>query len=216
MQTVLSILYLHGFASSPQSRKARFFADRLSSLHSPVQVLDLAQGQFESLTVRRQLDLIEHWASEAAEPVTLIGSSLGGYLAALYAARHENINRLLLLAPAFGFHALWTSALGPQRVAEWKRLGSMNVFHFGEGREMPLGFHFLEDAAGFEPFPRVARPTLIFHGERDDVVPVAQSIRYQQVNPQARLVRFAQAGHELTEVLEEIWSGAKDFLLATA
>lgn len=216
MQTVLSILYLHGFASSPQSRKARFFAGRLSSLYIPVQVLDLAQGQFESLTVRRQLDLIEQQVSAAPEPVTLIGSSLGGYLAALYAARHRNINRLLLLAPAFGFRDLWMSALGTQRVAEWKRLGSMNVFHFGEGREMPLRFHFLEDAAGFEAFPKVAQPTLIFHGERDDVVPVAQSIRYQRVNPQARLVRFAQAGHELTEVLEEIWSGAKDFLLPGA
>ena len=46
------------------------------------------------------------------EPLVLMGSSLGGYLAALYAERHPKaVDRLVLIAPAFGFLQRWEGAL---------------------------------------------------------------------------------------------------------
>jgi uncharacterized protein len=208
----LNIIYLHGFASSPRSRKAQFFAERFRALEIPVRILDLAEGCFERLTVSRQLDFIEEQA--AGEPVTLIGSSLGGYLAALYASRHANAEKLVLLAPAFGFHELWTASMGPEQLAQWRENGSLPVFHYGEGREIPLGYQFVSDAARFEGFPQVAQPVLIFHGDKDPVVPVAQSIEFVERNPQVKLVRFPQSGHELTDVLPQMWSATESFLLA--
>jgi uncharacterized protein len=208
----LSILYLHGFASSPQSRKALFFAEQLRSLDMAVQILDLDEGQFKSLTISRQLDFIQQHAG--IEPVTLIGSSLGGYLAALYAARHPATQRVMLLAPAFGFYQLWTDTLGKERLSAWKTSGFLPVYHYGQNQEVPLHYSFLEDAARFEPFPNVTQPTLIFHGELDDVVPIRQSERFCQLHPQAKLIRFPQSGHELTDVLESMWSQASGFLTA--
>jgi uncharacterized protein len=209
--TSLNILYLHGFASSPQSRKALFFKEKLGSQGIRVDVPDLAEGDFEHLSICRQIKFIEQLVGN--EAVTLIGSSLGGYLAALYAARRPEIERVILLAPAFGFHRLWVAALGPERLASWRREGTMNVFHYGEGREMPLAYKFIEEAESLDPFPRIMQPVLIFHGDRDPVVPVEQSLEFLQTNPHAKLVRFGESGHELTDVLENIWRDAEDFLL---
>jgi hypothetical protein len=205
----LRVLYLHGFASSPASRKARFFAGKLRELGIPVEVPDLAQGRFEHLTISGQLNLIEKLARN--EPVLLIGSSLGGYLAALHAARHSEVDRLILLAPAFGFHQLWLDELGPARFEEWKARGSTPVFHYGEQREVPLGFQFLEDARQFEPFPPFQQPALIFHGNLDTSVPVEQSLAFARAHRNARLVRL-ESGHELTDVLDSIWRECEGFV----
>ncbi len=204
------ILYLHGFASSPNSRKALFFKQKLGELGIGIEIPDLTEDNFERLTVGGQLKLIEDRL--ANQPAVLIGSSLGGYLAALYAARHPEVTRVLLLAPAFGFYQLWTAALGPERLARWKNTGNMLVFHYGQGRDVPLSFQFLEDAARFEPFPDMYQQTLICHGDQDSVVPVEQSLAFHRNHPQSRLIRFA-SGHELTDVLEDIWEASRDFLL---
>ena len=142
-----------------------------------------------------------------------MGSSLGGYLAALYAARHPEISRAILLAPAFGLYDLWVASMGPQRLEEWRRNGSIPAYHYAAGRELPLAYHFLEDAGEFEPFPDLRQPVLIFHGLEDAVVPVQQSLRFVQNHPAARLVQLS-SGHELTDVLDSIWQQAKPFLLA--
>src|ERR1035437_5050357 len=102
MNTLLS---LHGFASSTASRTARFFAERLRAAGAPSDIPDLAPTEFEHLTISGQLRVIE--TAAAGEPVALMGSSMGGYLAAIYAARHPEVSHVVLLAPAFGFARRW-------------------------------------------------------------------------------------------------------------
>lgn len=205
----LRVLYLHGFASSPGSRKAQFFAGKLRALGFNVAAPDLAQGRFEQLTISGQLELVETVARN--EPVILIGSSLGGYLAALYAARHAEVDRLILLAPAFGFHQLWAAELGPERLAEWRTRGAIPVFHYAEQREVPLGFQLMEDAGRFEPFPDFHQPALIFHGNHDSSVPVHQSLAFVRDHKNAHLVRL-ESGHDLIDVLEPVWKECETFV----
>lgn len=207
----LRVLYLHGFASSPSSRKAQFFAERLRGLGLSLEVPDLAEGQFTRLTITRQLHLLERLLDR--QPALLIGSSLGGYVAALYASRHAEIAGLILLAPAFDFCRLWIEMLGPQRVAEWRANRTMLVFHHGYGREVPLNSEFLEDGCGYDPYPSFSQPALIFHGNRDPTVPVEHSVRFQAAHPATALVRL-DSGHEFTDVLDLIWLEAQSFLLA--
>jgi uncharacterized protein len=206
----LRFVYLHGFASSPESRKAHFFVAQLQRLGFTVNVPDLAEGDFERLTISAQLRVIERVSG--LKPTILIGSSLGGYLAALYAARHPEVDRLVLLAPAFDFHRLWMAQLGPEQLATWRETGAIRVFHYAAGRELPLGYEFLEDASHFEPFPDFCQPALIFHGNHDPVVPVIYSSKFVEAHANARLVRL-ESGHELTDVLDAIWRRSQRFLV---
>lgn len=202
------ILYLHGFASGPSSSKARYFRERLESAGIPVEIPDLADGDFEHLTLTGQLGVIERCA--AGGPVSLAGSSMGGYLAALYAARHPEVARVVLLAPAFDFARRWAEFLGPDQVGEWQRTGAMDIFHYGENRNRKLSYRLLEDAAQYEPFPGFRKPALIFHGAHDDVVPAGYSQQFAAAHPNARL-EVLNSGHELLDVLDYMGPKVVDF-----
>lgn len=204
------ILYLHGFASGPASRKAIFFGSELAKNSVKLEIPDLAEGDFRGLTISKQLRVIERAAN--AEPVFLIGSSLGGYLAALYAQRHPEVTALVLLAPAFNFFKQWTAELGPAKMEQWKRDGEIPVYHYGEQTAMPLGFEFIEDAGRFDPYPAFTQPCMIFHGTSDPVVPVEYSEAFARDHANVELVKV-ESGHELTDVLETIWARARSWIL---
>ena len=204
------ILYLHGFASSPSSNKARFFAELLRSSGARVDIPDLAGGDFEHLTITGQLRLIEQTA--AGDPVSLIGSSMGGYLAALYAARHPEVPRVVLLAPAFRFGPRWSERLGTDAVAAWRATGALDVFHYGENRHRNLSYALLDDASHYGDYPDFHQPALIFHGQNDDVVPAAYSEEFARTHPGARL-SVLESGHELLDVLDYMAPRVTAFLL---
>ena len=206
------IVYLHGFASGPGSGKARFLGQYLRSRGATVEIPDLAENDFAHLTLTRQLAVIDR--AVRGEPVSLIGSSMGGYLAALYAAAHANIDRLVLLAPAFGFAHRWPERMGPQVIGEWRRTGWMDVYHYGLGRTVPLAVDLLEDGAQYPDFPHFTQPALIFHGANDTVVPSAFSTEFAAAHTNVRL-EILNSGHELTDVLDYMAPAIAQFLLDT-
>jgi pimeloyl-ACP methyl ester carboxylesterase len=203
-------VYLHGFASSPSSRKARFFEARFRELGIGLAVPDMAEGDFRNLTLTAQLNVMERVCR--GEAVSLIGSSMGGYLAALYAARHAEVEKVVLLAPAFSFASRWPETLGEQAVEEWKRTNTLRVFHYAEGREVDLGYQLIEDAAQYEAYPDVPQPTLLFQGRHDTVVPPVYAETFAARRPNAEL-RLLDSDHDLVNVLDEMWRGTEEFLL---
>jgi uncharacterized protein len=206
---VSRIVYLHGFASGPTSKKAQFFRARFAQLGIGLDIPDLADGQFERLTITGQLGVIERACG--GEPVTLIGSSMGGYLAALFAARHAEVEKLVLMAPAFCLSTRWPQTLGQATMDEWQRSGVLKVFHYGEGRTVELGYQLIEDGRRYEDYPEVARPTLIFHGTNDTVVPPDLSVQFARRYPQAQL-HLMESDHELLNVLDDMWMETEQFL----
>jgi hypothetical protein len=202
-------IYLHGFASSPNSRKARFFEERFRELGIGLEVPDLAEGDFRNLTLSAQLRVVEQIGGGL--PVSLIGSSMGGYLAALYAARHREVEKLVLMAPAFSFASRWPETLGDRTMEEWKRTNTLKVFHYSEGREVELGYQLIEDAAQYEAYPDVAQPTLIFQGRQDTVVPPQYAVNFAEAHPNARLC-LLDSDHDMVNVLDEMWMGTEEFL----
>ena len=77
----MRVVYLHGFASSARSTKATFFAEKLASKGIEMLVPDLNQPDFSTLTVTRMLKQAGDAIDAAGDPVALIGSSLGGFVA---------------------------------------------------------------------------------------------------------------------------------------
>ncbi len=210
----MRVVYLHGFASSPQSSKARFFAERFGELGVPFEAPRLDDGNFEGLTISGQLRVVEKAVHEmgAGGPVVLMGSSLGGYLAALHAARNkETIEKLVLLAPAFQFPTRWRARYSAEDLERWKARGTIPFFHYGFKEERELGFQIVEDAAKYEDEPAFEQPALVLHGRRDDVVPVELSKVFAERHKNVTL-RVVESGHELTDVLEELWTATAGFL----
>jgi pimeloyl-ACP methyl ester carboxylesterase len=203
------IIYLHGFASGPGSKKARFFTERLAECGVTLEIPDLAEGDFENLTVTGQLNVLERVA--AKEPVFLIGSSLGGYLAAVYAAKHPEVEKLVLMAPAFSFVTRWPQTLGAQKFEEWKTSGFLTVPHYGEGGERRVSYRLIEDGRFYEDYPNFFQQALIFHGKNDTVVPAGFSITFSQQHANTTL-HLMDSDHELLNVQDAMWAEIKPFL----
>ncbi|MDQ6760181.1 MAG: alpha/beta fold hydrolase [Acidobacteriota bacterium] len=204
-----TLIYLHGFGSSPSSKKARYFQERLGQHGVGLLVPDLADGDFEHLTITGQLAVVER--TVAGRGAVLIGSSLGGYLAALYASQHPEIKNLILMAPAFSFGSRLPEIMGVEEVAQWQRTGLLPVFHYGDGRTRQLGYQLAEDAAAYPDFPGFSQPALILHGARDTVVPSSLSEHFAQQHANVSLTIF-DSDHELMDVLEPMWAEMKRFL----
>lgn len=205
-------IYLHGFASSPQSNKATYLHDRFAEINLNLEVLDLNQGDFSSLTLTRQIEQTVAAFPQGRTPITLIGSSFGGLTSAWVAQTNVRVQKLILLAPAFGFPHSWYSRLPLEQIADWRETGYLSVYHYGAEKSLPLHYKFLQDADNY-PVTGLTRspPTLIIHGIHDDVVPIQVSRDYTQQHSQVNLVEL-DSDHGLNDVRDRIWQEIEQFL----
>ncbi len=207
------LLYLHGFASGPSSHKATVLSARVRALGVPLEVPDLTPGVdgFERSSPSSMLAVARATLARGTPPHAIIGSSLGGYLAALLASRDPSIERLFLMAPAFRLFERWEARLGPAEVERWRREG-LETMHYATGRNRRLGWKFFEDARTLPPFPEVRVPALCIAGRRDETVPLADVAAWVERTPTARLVEVDD-GHELAASLDRIFEEARAFLV---
>ncbi len=205
-------LYLHGFASSPKSSKAKYLRDRFAEINLNLEVLDLNQGDFTHLTLTRQIQQTAAAVTASENPVTLIGSSFGALTCAWVAQQQPQVKNLVLLAPAFGFPHSWYSRLSPKQIEQWRNSGYLGIYHYGKGREIPLKYNFLQDADNY-PLSGLKRslPTMIIHGTNDNVVPIQVSRDYAKQHSEVKLIEL-DSDHGLNDSQEKIWQLIKDFL----
>ena len=211
---VRHVIYLHGFASSPLSSKARRFAAELARLGVGFNCPDLNQPAFETLTVTRMLAQTRDAIAAAPGPVALVGSSLGAFIAVHAADRDATglVDRLVLLAPAFDFGGNRLRQLGEHGVDEWRRRGALSVFHYAWNEPRDVGYELYEDAAAYDAFALGnPRPTLIIQGSRDASVDPASVRRWAETRPSVDL-RMIDDEHQLTASMELIWAEAAAFL----
>jgi len=113
---------------------------------------------------------------DAVGPAVLVGSSLGGLVAAhLAAARPRDVRAVALLSPAFGFLPHMRDLLDDQ-----------GRLHTGEGVAFAIEERALADAARHDEqaLPRrLSMPVFLAHGSDDDVVPPALSAAFAAAVP---------------------------------
>src|SRR5690242_2926387 len=127
--SLMHVFYLHGFASSAQSTKAAFLRERFQEHGIALRCPDFNEPDFSSLTITRMLEQL-HADAAGLEGVVLIGSSLGAVVAIHTAVRlRAAISKLVLLAPALEFGKDGYRFLGPERVANWRAAGTLDVYH---------------------------------------------------------------------------------------
>jgi pimeloyl-ACP methyl ester carboxylesterase len=216
-----AIVYLHGFASSPRSSKARYFAERGAAAGLRFAAPDLNLPDFHSLTVTRMLDQVDSVLDGMRDSdVALVGSSLGAFVAVLAAARRAQraagapgtIDRLVLLAPALDLVPGLEAELGPDALADWEHTSRRDVFHFADNRTRTLGWTFMADARRHDAFAlSLNMPVLIYQGTRDQVVQPESVMRWASGRSTVTL-RLVEDGHQLLEHMDRLWDDVARFL----
>lgn len=134
-----TIVYLHGFISSPQSKKAVMLGDYLRQC---VTGLAYIVPEMHHRPKRAIEEVLAVCQSIAAADLTLVGSSLGGFYATVIAERLGC--RAALLNPAVHPQRQFTRYLGTQR----------NLY---SGDSFELTMMHVEELGALDP-PRITRP----------------------------------------------------------
>ncbi len=209
----MRVVYLHGFASSASSSKATFFAEKLASKGIDMLVPDLNEPDFSTLTVTRMLKQAGDAIDVASDPVALIGSSLGGFVAVQAALEHAaRVQRLVLLAPALDFDGTRLSELGDRGLDEWKASNRLEVFHYAYARMLPVHYELYADARRYNAFDAaLTQRVQVFQGRRDTSVDPDTVERWAATRPNVEL-HLLDDDHQLLGSLSEIWKQMERFL----
>src|SRR5574340_110210 len=154
------IVYLHGFKSTPASGKARLLGEHMTRIGRQADYLCPALPN----SPREAIAQVEAALASHAGPVTLVGSSLGGFYATHLAEKHGW--KAVLVNPAVHAHLLLHSALGPQ--TNW---------HSGEKWELTEA-HLAELAA--LDVPTISQPEryLLLAQTGDEVLDYRDAVAY--------------------------------------
>lgn len=217
-------LFLPGFGSVRSGAKATSLGIELASRGARLLALDYeghggSTGSFATLSVSRHLRdaLAVIGALAPAPPLTVIGSSLGGLVAARAAAKLQpHVHRLALIAPAFGFRERFERRLGEAALEHWERT---NVLRYsGEHFCAEIAFDLLRDARTLDE-DELARaidvPTLLVHGTDDVTVPIECSLDVaKHWRAPLRFERIAGGDHRLESSLERLTATIAEFVVA--
>lgn len=148
------------------------------------------------------------WETVDGKNVFLFGASMGGLVTAMAAEEYpEQIRAMALLYPALCVADDWNRRFPnaddiPDREELWG---------------MTLGRAFFETLRGFSVFERIGAypgPVLIFHGDRDEIVPLAYSKSAQKLYRNARLEVFPDEGHGFSPASGEmVWQMLLELVL---
>jgi len=204
-------LYLHGLGSVRAGEKSERVMAHARDRGEAATRFDF-RGHGESSGTFGEVTLTGKIADAATVlrrvgPSILVGSSMGGMVAAWLAARYRDlVPGLLLLSPAFGFL---------RALAEGNPTG--DTVHF-PGHDEPYALHrrVLEDASQYDEASlpgRILCPTLVVHGTGDDVIPPAVSTRFHGAlgSPAKDLWLIEGEDHRLNRSFGQILDRAEAF-----
>ena len=173
------VISCHGMLSNKEGTKHRLLADGLGKLGMACLRFDFAgrgdsEGQLFDMTYSHEVEdlqaAIDFLGTTGIERVGLFGSSMGGAVALLAAARDERVRAVVTLA-AVAHPALITERY-PAETDQWESRGYIET---PAGR---IGRGLYDDAKHHDVIAAVAvleAPLLVLHGEVDEVVPVSDA-----------------------------------------
>ncbi|MBI4395512.1 MAG: alpha/beta fold hydrolase [Elusimicrobia bacterium] len=206
-------LYLHGFASGPNSYKGVALAEHYERRGVRMERLNLRLPSLEHLRLSAIIAAARQAIGGDGDRAVLFGSSLGGLAAARAAEEDPRVQALVLLAPGFQVETTFRRALGPELWQRWEESGELEFDDYARKGKTRVDFGFIRDARAVEAraWPEARVPTLIVHGRQDKLADIEFSRAWAQGKPGVRLVEVDD-GHELTASLPRITTEADEFL----
>jgi predicted esterase YcpF (UPF0227 family) len=199
---LISVLYFHGFASSPASAKIAALRPLLAPHGIELDTPDMNVPSFEQL----DFDAVVAHGVDAARrhpPRAMVGSSLGAIIALAVAARGIEVP-LVLIAPALGVAHRWKEKIPDG--------DPVVVFNFARNANAPIHRAFFDQIANVRvdenpPSSRV----IVIMGRHDETVPFDMvHERWQSweasgtLAPGSRFIEIAEGDHGLVNEAELI------------
>ena len=167
------IYYIHGYMSGPDSTKGTLFREKLNA-----KAIKYRDCEPEDLVINDCLQNIKK-EIEYDEDAVLIGSSLGGLLAAKTALESSNVKQIILLNPAI---------IPPS-------------FYIKKIKDMPQSIlSDMQDVRLFEE--KIDSYIDILAGTMDDVVPTDWVLEFAK--SQDVTVRFLEDDHSFTRNIDQL------------
>ena len=165
------------------------FKDRFEKARLPLTIPDLQQGNFENLTLTNQVSLVQSIIDgKPGARFALIGSSMGGYVAALTAETRKEIEALYLMAPGFNFLNRWMENMGWDKNSFSSTPDLIRVFHYSYNREVTLNTHLFRDAMRWDSLPLIRNiPIRVVHGIHDETINIQESRDFAGSRPWCQL-----------------------------
>jgi len=208
-------LYLHGFASGPESSKGVALAQHYAGQGIELERLNLRQPSLEHLRLSAMMRTVREAIGGEGDRAILFGSSLGGLTACRVAEEDARVCALVLLAPAFRLVEQQRRRIGAEGLRRWEEAGWAEIDDHAEKRKARVDFDFIRDVESIDArnggWPDVRVPTLIVHGRADETTDIAYSRAWARGRRHVRLVEV-EDGHELVNTLGRIKAEADAFL----
>ncbi len=165
-----------------------------------------SDGPFEQMTLTTAIDqawsALELMVTKGYQRLGLTGSSFGGLVSILVAARRPELLALALKCPVVDFPETLRLEFGDERMAHWKKFNEIpNVA--GGPHPVPLQYHLYEDCLMYDAYKEaesIRAPTFIVQGGCDELVPLHQSGRLiDAIRVDKRLEVLTGADHGFTK-----------------
>lgn len=201
------IVLCHGFTTSKASKTYVKLEQLLNIAKVSTFRFDFlghgeSEGKFENITTSEAVDDISNAIKYLKElgygKIGLMGGSFGGLASIMAASKTRNLFVLALKSPVSNYEEKTILTYSKRELRDWKNKG-YKYFQNNEGKKMKLNYAFFEDFKnndGYKASKKIKVPTLIVHGDKDESVPVEQSIKTAEIIENCKLEIIKGADHQ--------------------
>lgn len=176
-----AVIVCHGMESNKNSEKLVSLGEALASrgiltLRFDFSYVGESTSKFEDITYSGECDDLRaaYALVRNRDPgkIAILGSSMGGTVALLFAAEEPEVAALVTVAAPVHPEQFPQRILTSTQIDEWRNQGF--TFYHGQRLNVSL-LHDLEKINILRAAARVICPVLIIHGDADEVVPVREA-----------------------------------------
>lgn len=203
-------ILLSGYLDSPDYLHIKIFAERLTLLGYKVICLDPCNlwngGDISNYTITNYVKQVEKVVNAEAvhnpEDIIVIGHSLGGFVAILAGQRLSKVTKIVALCPP----ATYENSLKKWKGVEVRHSKRELPDDPTEYRYFDVPKSFAIDAqqySAIDVMKNVDKPTMIFIGLEDTVVPPRVTEQLVTGTPSVHAVRLPGIGHDFRKSREQ-------------
>ena len=176
-----AVILCHGMESNKESDKLTFLSHALTQRGMLTLRFDFAyggksSGRFENITYSGEVEDLKTAFSfirvRHAGKIAILGSSMGGTVALLFAAQNRDVSTVVTVAAPVHPERFTSRLLTAEQLQQWR--DTEHTFYHGQRINVSL-LHDLEQINVADAAKRISCPVLILHGDMDDVVPVEEA-----------------------------------------